>query len=98
MTYLEHKELAEQLREEAIQALHDSIKATERFYELNDIAADRHGKGLEAGSCGEWLRCHKERDAKYAEYIRLSKLANKHWGIYQMVRTQRARRAERSAA
>lgn len=90
MTYLEHKELADRLRHEATQALHESVKAAERFYDLNDTAADRHGKGLEAGSCGEWLRCIEERDAKYAEYVRLSKLSNKHMGIYRMVMTQRA--------
>lgn len=60
MTYLEHLELSEQYREQAMEALH---RANSR-----------------------------EFAPAFNEYVRLSKLANKHWGIYQMVCTQRRNR------
>lgn len=88
MTYLEHKELADCLRHEATQALHESVEAARRVCELHEEDA-----GYE-----EWSRQAEVRDSRYQDYVRLSKLSNKHMGIYRMVCTQRALRAERSAA
>ena len=90
MTYLEHKELAEQLREEAREALHRSVEIRGEMGSLDEV------DGYEGVT--RYMEMSEEADRCYRDYVRLSKLANKHWGIYQMVRTQRALRAERSAA
>ena len=45
MKYTEHKELADRLRHEANQALHESVEAAGRVCELNEEASIRHGEG-----------------------------------------------------
>lgn len=67
MKYTEHKELAERLHAEAVEALRRSGSHEYAFEGADD----------------------------FGEYVRLSRLARKHYGIYRMVRTQMRDRADR---
>ena len=93
MKYTEHKELAEGLRARAREALAESVRAAERICELDDEAATYHRDGAHERYV-EWHRCLEVRDSRYAEYVRLSKLADRHMGIYRSHDTRiRNRRA-----
>lgn len=65
MEYTEHRELAEELRAQAVEMLRRS-RSHEYMFEGMD---------------------------EFNEYVRLSGLARKHYGIYRMVCTQRRDRA-----
>ena len=67
MKYTEHKELAERLHAEAMEALRRSSSHEYAFEGMDE----------------------------FDEYVRLDRLANKHYGVYRMVRTQMRDRAER---
>ena len=90
MKYTEHRELSEQYRTEAIEALHRSIELREQATNMGEI------EGYEEVS--RHIALTEEADRCFRRYARLSKLANKHWGIYMMVCTQRTNRMNKKFA
>lgn len=81
MTYTEHYALYKSYNESARAELRRSIELRSEAGSLRDV------DGCE--SAAKWLALAGEADERYREYDRLSKLARKHWGIYQSVMSRK---------
>lgn len=84
MTYTEHYGLYKTYRIQMMDELRRSIELRAEAGRLRDV------DGYE--SCTRWLALVNEADERYREYERLSKLARKHWGIYQSVMSRKLNR------
>lgn len=84
MTYTEHYSLYKSYNESARAELRRAIELREEAGGLGEP------DGYE--SCTKWLALVNEADEHYREYDMLSKLARKHYGIYQSVMSRKLNR------
>lgn len=84
MTYTEHYVLYKTYNERARAELRRSIELRGEAGSLGDTDSYE--------SCTRWLALVDEADEHYREYDRLTKLARKHYGIYQSVMSRKLNR------
>lgn len=92
MKYTEHKELAERLHAEAVEALHRAIELREQAGSMADA------EGYEGVT--RFCRLTDEADEHSRRYLELSREASRHMGIYRShdTRIRNRREAARQAA
>lgn len=84
MTYTEHYGLYKTYRSQMMDELRRSIELRAEAGRLRDV------DGLESAT--RWMALVDEADEHYREYDMLSKLARKHYGIYQSVMSRKLNR------
>lgn len=84
MTYTEHYSLYLDYHRRMMAELRRSIELRAEAGALGDCDG--------YGACAKWLDLVEEADGHYREYDRLSKLARKHYGIYQSVMSRKLNR------